>query len=169
MTDPSDASGVPSFVWGAIGAVISWPLVEFVGKPFRQFFDIRRQVARCLVDYGNVAARSSIDQSGEWKKLDPSKEEDDRLIEAQQAFRGLAADMRAFANGEPAANWAVRFFGYGYDTDEIADALLSLEANLPTKGIALHEARNKVERLLGVRATKNDPIQRVPERQDCRP
>ena len=42
---------LPDFVWGTIGAAVSWPLFEFLARPLRQFFDIRRQVARCLAEY----------------------------------------------------------------------------------------------------------------------
>ena len=48
---------LPNFVWGVLGAAVTWPVVEFVARPFRQFYDIRRQVNRCLVMYGNVGAR----------------------------------------------------------------------------------------------------------------
>jgi len=41
---------VPDFVWGALGAAVSWPIIEFVARPFRQFFDIRRRVAHDLVE-----------------------------------------------------------------------------------------------------------------------
>ena len=59
-----------------------------------------------------------------------------RLVKAQDAYRGLAAEMRAFANGEY----------------EIAGALLRLSKNPSIKGHALHDAHQRVERLLRVRA-----------------
>ncbi|MGB9065213.1 MAG: hypothetical protein WCC80_17820, partial [Pseudolabrys sp.] len=111
---------LPNFVWGALGASVAWPVV--VARPFRQFYDIRRQVNRCLVMHANVGARAAINQRGKSKATDLPKEEDDRLTEAQTALRGLAADMRAFANGEYLGNLAVK--AVGYDPNKIASALI---------------------------------------------
>jgi hypothetical protein len=73
------------------------------------------------VNFGNVVARTSVDKSGKQKTLNLSKKENDRLVEAQTTFRGLAADMRAFANGEPLANRIVNWFGY--DANKIANLM----------------------------------------------
>jgi len=140
---------LPDFVWGAIGAAIGWPVVEFIARPFRQFFDLRRRVARCLVEYANVPARSREDQRGDIYTSDLSPEDKVRLAEAQAAYRRLAADMRAFSKGEWAANKVVMAFGY--NPNEIASALLGVSNNLPIKGQDLHDAHQRLERLLGVR------------------
>ena len=49
-------------------------------------------------------------RTGEWKTIDLRPEDDAQLVKAQEAYRGLAADMRAFANGEHLAYWAVKGF-----------------------------------------------------------
>jgi hypothetical protein len=41
----------------AIGGASAWFLTSFVGGPIRRFYDLRREVNRCLVEYGNVLAR----------------------------------------------------------------------------------------------------------------
>ena len=145
-------SALVPLLWGTVSVLIGWPFVEFVARPFRQFFDIRRQVARALVNYGNVGARSVRTQTGEWKTIDLHPEDDAQLVKAQEAYRGLAADMRAFANGEHLAYWAVK--GFGYDANIIASALISLEVNLPVKGEDLHQSRERVEQLLRIRSTE---------------
>ena len=43
-----------AFVLGLIGAVLGWVVLEFVGKPFRAFLDIKRECIEALVLYGNV-------------------------------------------------------------------------------------------------------------------
>ena len=143
---------LPDFAWGALGAAVSWPIVEFVARPFRQFFDIRRQVNRCLVMYGNVRARDSINQKGKRKPNELPTADGARLTEAENTFRGLAADMRAFANGEPAANRAVKLLGY--DANKIASALIGLSSNIGTAGQAKADAKYEVERLLGIRSVE---------------
>jgi hypothetical protein len=140
-------------LWGTVSVLIGWPFVEFVARPFRQFFDIRLQVARALVNYGNVGARSEISQTGKWEPIHLHADEDARLVKAQEAYRGLAADMRAFANGERLAYYAVKAL-FRYDANIIASALISLSTNLPAKGADLHKSRERVEQLLGIRSTE---------------
>ena len=60
--------------------------------------------------------------------------------------------MRAFANGEPAANRAVKLLGY--DANKIASALIGLSSNIGTAGQAKADAKYEVERLLGIRSVE---------------
>jgi hypothetical protein len=145
-------SALVPLLWGTVSVLIGWPFVEFVARPFRQFFDMRRQVARALVNYGNVGARSVRTQTGESETVHLHENDAARLVKAQEAYRGLGADMRAFANGEWLAYWVVR--GFGYDANIIASALISLSTNLPVKGTDLHESRKSVEQLLRIRSTE---------------
>jgi len=48
---------IGTFVLAAFGGAIAWFLTAFVGGPIRRFYDLRREVNRCLVEYGNVLAR----------------------------------------------------------------------------------------------------------------
>lgn len=153
MADANQHSALVPLIWGTVSVLIGWPFVEFVARPFRQFFDIRRQVARALVNYGNVGARSVRTQTGEWKSIDLPPEDDAQLVRAQETYRGLAADMRAFANGERLAYWAVKAL-FRYDANIIAGALLGLEGNLSVKGEDLNQSRKRVEQLLGIRSTE---------------
>ena len=139
-----------SFLFGILGVVIGWPIVEFVARPFRQFFDIRRQVCRCIVNYGNVGARVEIDRSGTRIPRKLPKADDGRLVEAHLALRGLAADMRAFANGEPVANRVVEWFGY--DANKIASAILAYAHNIFEKGEDRAKSREQVEKSLGIKS-----------------
>jgi hypothetical protein len=80
-----------------IGGLCAWFFTDFVTKPLRRFFDIRREVNRHLVEYGNVRARAElVDEMDVPVVISPA--EDARLTEAQKVFRGLAGEMRAFAN-----------------------------------------------------------------------
>ena len=140
-----------SFLWGALGAVIGWPLVAFVARPFREFFDIRRQVNRSLVKYGNVMARYKH-ENGELKAVKLSKHEDERLTAAQDEARSLAADMRAFANGEYLANRVVEWFDY--HPNKIASALIGYSNNLSTYGHGRDQSTSQVEKLLRIKTTE---------------
>jgi hypothetical protein len=115
---------------GLIAAALAWLLTEFVGRPFRQFFDLRREVGSALVRFGNFRAQL-------------------KALEAQETFRRLGSEMCAFAKAEPLANRVVRWFGY--DANEISKALIEYSNEIISTdgdGGALYLAR--VEKLLGI-------------------
>jgi hypothetical protein len=132
---------------GFIGGVCAWFFTDFVTKPFRRFFDLRREVNRRLVEYGNVLARAKMD--GNMRvPLDISPAEDARLTEAQVVFRRLAGDMRAFANVDYFANRMVSYFGY--DADNIASALIGYSNDISTYGAGRAHHHDRVQKLLRI-------------------
>lgn len=77
-----------------IGGLCAWFFTDFVTRPLRRFFDLRRHVNRRLVEYGNVRARAKlVDEMDVLVEISPAEEA--RLTEAQKVFRGLAGEMRA--------------------------------------------------------------------------
>src|SRR5262245_8317957 len=82
---------------GFIGGVCGWFFTDFVAKPLLRFSDLRREVTRCLVVYGNVGGQMAIDKAGNQKTLKLSAEEDARLVEAQKSFRDLSGKMYGFS------------------------------------------------------------------------
>jgi hypothetical protein len=82
----SGAGGIVSgwgFLSGAIGAGLAWIFAEFFGRPFRQFFDLRREVNSSLVRFGNVRARAQVNGDGRvvsLNQLAPPEEERLRLF-----------------------------------------------------------------------------------------
>jgi hypothetical protein len=130
-----------AFLLGLIAAAIAWLLTEFVGRPFRQFFDLRREVGIALVRFGNVGAQL---------KTSVKLSEDGRLSEAQNTFRDLGSEMRAFARAEYFANQVVLWFGY--DANEISDALIGYSNEISTYGEGRAVFRARVEKLLRISA-----------------
>jgi hypothetical protein len=88
-----------TLITGFVGGVAAWFFTDYVAKPLRRFFDLRREVNRCLVYYGNLPARFKLTDSVR-EQTNISPEEDARLTEAEKAFRNLGAEMRAFANAD---------------------------------------------------------------------
>jgi hypothetical protein len=125
---------------------------DYVTKPLRRFFDLRREVNRCLVYYGNLQARFKLtDDCSVREKTNISPEEDARLTEAEKAFRNLGAEMRAFANGDRLAYLIVRR-SLGYDADQIAGALIAYSNNISTYGQVRFNSLKRLESLLSIRA-----------------
>jgi hypothetical protein len=141
-----------TLVTGFVGGIGAWFFTDYVAKPLRRFFDLRREVNRCLVYYGNVQARATL--SSDSLRREPtniSPEEDARLTEAQNAFRNLGAKMRAFVHGDPLANRMVRSC-LGYDADQIANALIGFSNNISTYGEPRFATHSQLEKLLRIRA-----------------
>jgi hypothetical protein len=136
-----------AFILGLVGAAIAWLLTEFVGRPFRQFFDLRRQVSSSLVLFGNVMARSNEDGS---QLIELPKPEEARLMEAQETFRRLGGEMRAFANAEFLANRVVNWFGF--NASDISRALIGYSNTISTYGKGRNLYHRQIEKLLRIHA-----------------
>jgi hypothetical protein len=86
-------------------------------------------------------------------ELPLSPEEDARLVQAQDAFRNLAGDMRAFANVDFLANKIIKLCGY--NADKIASALISYSNEITTYGAGRAGYHDRIERLLHIRSEAN--------------
>jgi hypothetical protein len=142
-------------VWNTIGMLalgaLGWFGTSFVGRPLRDFFDLRREVIHRSMLYDNVMAAGQECLDGTIKPVELSEEELKRLLEAQNAFRDLAARMRAFALNEHLAVWFVK---WRYDPWEASEALLRVSNTLQKFGGARADAKSKLEQALNFRVTR---------------
>jgi hypothetical protein len=138
--------GIVQFVWGALGATLAWMITEFLARPFRQFFDLRREVARRMVEFGNVAARAKMLDHDHQQPLELSDEDEVRLREAEKTFRDLAAQLRGFAIGEWFAAKTVRLLGF--DSIQISTALIGYSNEIGTFGEARADFAQQIKNLL---------------------
>jgi hypothetical protein len=132
-----------------MGAFLAWLLTEFVGRPFRQFFDLRREVSRRLVQFDNVFARAKMVE-GKREPIELSTDEEARLTEAQEIFRDLASQMRAFAQAEFFSDRAVRVFRF--NAFDASKALVGYSNEISTYGNGRWMYKNQLERLLRIRS-----------------
>jgi hypothetical protein len=131
---------------GFLGGICGWFANDFIGKPLRRFYDLRSEVGRCLLYYGNVTARGRWVNAYQFETNDITPDENERLTEAQNAYRNLAAKMSAFADGERLANWMVRTTGF--DAGKIASALLAYSNEIEIYGQRRADARKHLQKLL---------------------
>jgi len=137
------------FLLGLVGAALGWLFAEFFGRPFRQFFDLRREVNSSLVRFGNVKARSQA--NGDHRALiELARPDEERLMEAQDTFRRLGGEMRAFAVAEYFPNRVVTWLGF--DPDEIAKALIGYSNKIDTYGEDRNLFHKRIENLLRIRS-----------------
>jgi len=134
---------------GFVGGVAAWFCTELIAKPLIRFADMRRELTRCLVVYGNVPTRAQKNQAGEVSGfVELSAGEQARLSEAQKAYRDLSGRMHGFANVDHVANWIVKAFGY--DPGKAAAALLGLSNELPMSGMERAHYHDEVRNLLRI-------------------
>ena len=139
---------------GFIGGVCAWFLTDYVAKPLRRFFDLRRQVNRCLLYCDNVQPRAEWSPIGRVStKISP--EDDAKLTRAQNALMKLGGEMRAFANGDRLANQVVR--ALGCDADKIAGALVAYSNQISTSGELRLTAHRRLQKLLRLRGDRLAP------------
>jgi hypothetical protein len=79
------------FVLGAIGAILAWLTTEFIGRPFRRFFDLRSVIARRLVQFDNVLGRMRMVDGLHRETIELSPSQDARLTEPKILFAILRA------------------------------------------------------------------------------
>jgi hypothetical protein len=80
-------------ILGAVGALLGWLTLEFLGRPLRNFFDLRTEAKRLLAlhhDPDDAASRSTV----------------------QRDFRDIAAKLIAFEAAETPAAWLIRRLGF---------------------------------------------------------
>jgi hypothetical protein len=74
-------------IFGAIGAIVAWLTTEFIGRPFRRFFDLRGEVCRRMVRFdNNVFARARMVDSNRREPIELSSDQDARLTERKIPF-----------------------------------------------------------------------------------
>jgi len=103
----SRMSNFVSVIIGGFAAVCAWFGIEFLGKPFRTFFELKKEGLEVLARYSNVAARPEqvhpfpdnkiglVDAPVHPRRLSP--EEESRLKEAEGALRTCGSKFIAFA------------------------------------------------------------------------
>jgi hypothetical protein len=133
---------------GAAGAALGWTASSFVGTPLRKFFDLRGDLIRRSIEFGNVRARRKELTDGRFEAMDLSDDEIARLAEKQRIFRDIAAQMRAFAENERLAVWFVR---WRYDPMKASAGLIGFSNTCDTYGPEQVHHKTVIESALRVR------------------
>ena len=128
-----------------IGA-LGWFALELIGRPVRNFFDLRRSVRHQMLSLANIPApqpRETCVTSEQIRQYDADLK---NAREAQRSLRDLASQMLAFAESERAACIAVRPFGF--DPSSAGNGLIGLSNTLDRHGTDRGGLRKSVERAL---------------------
>jgi hypothetical protein len=125
--------------FGTIGvALIGWIVFNTIGKPLLMFFDLRTEIRRTMILYDNVRARWM--QAGEYARVLAASEVDrtpdnfERLQEAENQYRDLGSQVRAFADTQSPTCIVLRWFGF--DVRKASSGLIGLSNTINTYGKA---------------------------------
>ena len=115
-------------------AFISWIVFNTIGKPLLRFFDMRTEVRRTMILYDNVRARwrgrDDFHVSASSDGMTPDNFE--RLLEAENQYRDLASQVRAFADTQSPTCVVLRWLGF--DVRKASSGLIGLSNTLNTYG-----------------------------------
>ncbi len=149
----SALAGATSLILGAIGAILCWVALEFVGKPFRKFFDLKRDGLEALNLHANVLVDRQevvllMADDGMMGRERPEAAPEKRLREAREAFRLHGSRFLAFASTEGLAVSALKLFGFA--PEEAGRGFIGLSNTIDEIGEPRHRNRQLIERSLKV-------------------
>jgi hypothetical protein len=120
-------------------ALFSWIVFNTIGKPLLRFFDLRTEVRRVMILYDNARARWREADTVAATVNDTTPDNFDRLQEAENQYRDLASQIRAFADTQAPTCLVLRWFGF--NLRKASSGLIGLSNTLNTygKGRAFHK------------------------------
>ncbi|MCA6116043.1 hypothetical protein J6524_14235 [Bradyrhizobium sp. WSM 1738] len=116
------------FISLATIGVFGWFALELIGRPIRNFFDLRQAVRDQMISLANVPTPQARETCVTSEQIRQYGADLKNAREAQRILRDLAAQMLAFAESERAACIVMRPFGFdaaaaGRDLIRLANAL----------------------------------------------
>jgi hypothetical protein len=114
-------------------ALVSWIVFNTIGKPLLRFFDLRTEVRRTMILYDNVIAR--------WREADRlavasgdgmTPDNFERLQEAENQFRDMGSQIRAFADTQSPTCILLRWLGF--NVRKASSGLIGLSNTVNTYG-----------------------------------
>jgi hypothetical protein len=143
---------IVSFVSGACGGILAWLTLDFVQKPFRGFFDLKRESGQVLARYANVQARSKQvaldDDPTKDRSTHLSAEEEKRLREAEETLRECGSKFIAFAQTESLALLPLRWLSY--DPAKVGNNFIGLSNSIGEYGSHRAHYQREVEKSLKI-------------------
>jgi hypothetical protein len=126
---------------GAIG----WFALEFIGRPIRSFFDLRRETRRQMLFLANVPPVSFIDD--DLRASEPVHQQSiAAVLNVEKTFRDLGTQLIAFGESEWAASRLVRIAGF--DPIAAGNALIGFSNNANDRGAERAEFRRRITEAL---------------------
>jgi hypothetical protein len=123
-----------------------WFALQFLGRPIRNFFDLRRSVRHQMLFLANVPAPQPRETCVTFEQIQRYDIDLKNVREAQRILRDLGAHMLAFGESETAACIAIKPFGF--DPTVAGRNLIGLSNTLDRYGADRAALRKNVEEAL---------------------
>jgi hypothetical protein len=130
-------------------ALIGWIVFNTIGKPLLRFFDLRADVRRTMLLYDRVAARwRQRSKVRTWALGDEDMTPDnfEKIQEAENQYRDLAAQIRAFADTQSPTYFVLRCFGF--NAHKASSGLIGLSNTINGYGKTRAFQRQKIDEAL---------------------
>jgi hypothetical protein len=141
-------SGLGGILVTVLVGLTGWLAILLVGRPIRDFLDLRREVRRRMLQFANLPVLQLMpgvtDNDGSLAdSVDP------RIREARQTFRDFGSQMRSFAETEYLASWVLGRFGI--DPFKAGEALFGLAHTLSKNSDERRVHRKDIEAALRIK------------------
>jgi hypothetical protein len=121
---------------GSLAAVlISWTILNWIGKPLLTFFALRVEVRRIMILYDNVKVRWMERNNTRVAAIDDEDMTPDNIEKLQKAegqYRELGSQVRAFADTQSMTCILLGLFGF--DVRKASSGLIGLSNAISTYG-----------------------------------
>ena len=123
-----------------------WFAVQFLGRPIRNFFDLRRLVRHQMLFLANVPAPRPRETCVTFEQIQRYDTDLKNVREAQRILRELGSHLLAFGESEPAACIVIK--PLGFDPFIAGRNLIGLSNTLDRYGTDRAALRKNVEEAL---------------------
>ena len=125
---------------------LGWFAVQFLGRPIRNFFDLRRLARHQMLFLANAPAPQPRETCVTFEQIQRYDTDLKNVREAQRILRDLGSHMLAFGESETAACIAIKPFGF--DPSTAGRNLIGLSNTLDRHGTDRAAFRKNVEKAL---------------------
>ena len=125
---------------------LGWFAVQFLGRPIRNFFALRRSVRHQMLFLANAPAPQPRETCVTFEQIQRYDTDLKNVREAQRILRDLGSHMLAFGESETAACIAIKPFGF--DPSIAGRNLIGLSNTLDRHGTDRATFRKNVEKAL---------------------
>ena len=91
--------------------VLSWLVVELLGRPIRTVFELRRKILERMLVLGNISLPKPRETAVSSREIREYNQAVRNVREAQRIFRNLGFRLLAFCENEPATRNALGLMG----------------------------------------------------------
>ena len=146
-------------------AVLGWCAFEFLARPIRAFFELRRRILKRLLVLGNISLPKPRETAVSSREIREYNQAARNVREAQRIFRNLGFRLLAFSENEPASCNVLGLLGLNLVAAGNGLIKLSEAYSRPDSNRA--GLRNQIEKALGAADAPPAASRQRPQRDNA--